>query len=42
MFPTLFLPDSCRDDLEDGRKGVVGREIGLRVPDVERLVLLPP
>ncbi len=28
----LVLPDSRRDDREDGRRGVVGREAGLRVP----------
>ena len=40
-FPVLALPDSRRDDREEGRSGVVGRERGLRVPDVERFVLLP-
>jgi hypothetical protein len=37
----LALPDSRSDDREDGRRGVVGRERGLRLPEVERLVLLP-
>lgn len=26
--PVLALPDSRRDDLDDGRKGVVGRDVG--------------
>lgn len=38
--PTLALPDSRSDDREDGRKGVVGRERGRRVVELERLVLL--
>lgn len=40
--PTLAFPDSRSDDLEDGRKGVVGREIGLRLrlPDVDLFALL--
>jgi len=37
---TLDLPDSRREEREDGRRGVVGREMGLRVPDVERFTLL--
>jgi hypothetical protein len=37
----LALPDSRSDDREDGRRGVVGREMGLRLPEVERLMLLP-
>lgn len=37
----LPLPDSRREDREEGRRGVVGREIGLRVADVDRFVLLP-
>jgi len=37
---TLDLPDSRREEREDGRKGVVGRETGLRVPDVGRFTLL--
>jgi hypothetical protein len=36
-----FLPDSRRDERDDGRRGVVGRERGLRLPDVERFTLLP-
>jgi len=39
--PVLDLPDSRRDDLEEGRKGVVGRETGLRVADVDLLLPLP-
>lgn len=37
----LALPDSRREDLEDGRRGVVGRERGLRVPEVDLFALLP-
>lgn len=37
----LALPDSRSEDREDGRRGVVGREMGLRLPEVERLMLLP-
>ena len=40
--PMLAFADSRKDDLEEGRRGVVGRDSGLRVPDVERFVLLPP
>jgi len=39
--PTLALLDSLREDREDGRSGVVGRERGLRLPEVDRLMLLP-
>ena len=39
--PTLDLPDSRKEDLEDGRSGVVGREMGLRFPDVDLLDELP-
>lgn len=39
--PRDALPDSRNEEREDGRRGVVGRERGLRVPEVERLVLLP-
>ena len=35
------LPDSCREEREDGRRGVVGRESGRRVADVDRWLLLP-
>jgi hypothetical protein len=28
--PTLDLPDSRKDDREDGRRGVVGRDVGRR------------
>jgi len=38
---TLDLPDSRREEREEGRRGVVGRERGLRLPDVERFTLLP-
>ena len=34
------LPDSRREEREEGRRGVVGRESGRRVPDVERGLLL--
>jgi hypothetical protein len=39
--PMLVFPDSRNEDLEEGRKGVVGRESGLRLPEPDRLVLLP-
>lgn len=38
--PTLDLPDSRNEDFEEGRRGVVGREVGRRVPELERLMLL--
>lgn len=41
MPPRLALPDSRRDEREDGRRGVVGREMGLREAEVERWMLLP-
>ena len=41
MLPILFLPDSRREEREEGRNGVVGREIGRRDAELERLVLLP-
>ena len=34
------FPDSRREEREDGRRGVVGREIGRLVADVERWLLL--
>lgn len=37
----LFLAESRKDDRDEGRRGVVGREIGPRLPDVERFMLLP-
>ena len=40
--PILALPDSRREEREDGRKGVVGREAGLRELDVDRWTLLLP
>jgi len=39
--PMLALPDSRKEDREEGRKGVVGRERGLRPPEFDRLTLLP-
>jgi hypothetical protein len=39
--PLLDLPDSRREEREDARRGVVGRESGRRVAELERLVLLP-
>jgi hypothetical protein len=39
--PSDALPDSRNEEREDGRRGVVGREIGLRVPEVDRFALLP-
>jgi hypothetical protein len=39
--PMLDLPDSRREEREEGRSGVVGRESGLRLPEVERFTLLP-
>ena len=39
--PTLDLPDSRKEDREEGRSGVVGREMGLRFPDVDLLDELP-
>lgn len=38
--PALFRPDSRKEEREEGRRGVVGREMGRRVPEVERLMLL--
>jgi len=39
--PLLDLPDSRREEREDARRGVVGRESGRRVAELERLMLLP-
>lgn len=39
---TLALADSRKDEREDARKGVVGREIGRRELEVERVMLLLP
>ena len=39
--PMLAFPDSRNEDLEEGRRGVVGRERGLRLPEPDRFVLLP-
>lgn len=36
----LGLPDSRKDEREDGRNGVVGRDVGLRLLEPDRLVLL--
>lgn len=36
----LGLPDSRKDDLEDGRSGVVGREFGRRDFEPDLLMLL--
>lgn len=38
--PMLDLPDSRKDEREDGRNGVVGRDVGLRLLEPDRLVLL--
>jgi hypothetical protein len=35
----LTLPDSHRDNLDDGRKGVVGRDVGRWLRDVDRFTL---
>ncbi|CAL3971694.1 unnamed protein product [Diplocarpon coronariae] len=40
--PMLAFPDSRKDEREEGRRGVVGREIGLRVPEVDLLMLGSP
>lgn len=34
--PVLDLPDSRKEEREAGRKGVVGRETGLRLADTAR------
>lgn len=39
--PKLPLPDSRSDERDEGRRGVVGRERGRRLPEVERLMLPP-
>ena len=39
--PMLAFPDSRKEDLDEGRRGVVGRERGLRLPEPDRFVLLP-
>jgi hypothetical protein len=39
MPPMLDLPDSRKEDLEDGRRGVVGRDVGRRVFEPDRLTL---
>ncbi|KAM3070126.1 hypothetical protein ACMFMF_008479 [Clarireedia jacksonii] len=36
-----FFAESWREDLDEGRSGVVGRERGRRGADVDRFVLLP-
>lgn len=36
----LALPDSRREEREEGRRGVVGRDIGLRVPEFDLFALL--
>jgi hypothetical protein len=38
--PMLDLPDSRKDEREDGRNGVVGRDVGLRLLEPDRLILL--
>ena len=38
----LALPDSRREEREEGRRGVVGRERGLRELEAERITLLLP
>lgn len=37
--PALGLPDSWNDDFEEGRRGVVGREVGRRDFEPDRLML---
>lgn len=37
--PTLDFPDSRNEDRDDGRRGVVGRDVWARVREVERFVL---
>ena len=39
--PWRTLAESRKDDLDEGRRGVTGREIGLRVVELDLLVLLP-
>ena len=36
----LDLPDSRNDDRDEGRKGVVGRDVGRRLLEPDLLVLL--
>jgi hypothetical protein len=38
--PTLALPDSRREEREEGRRGVVGRDTGRREFEAERVILL--
>lgn len=41
-WPTLLnLPESRSEDLDDGRRGVVGRDVGRRLRDPDRLVVSP-
>ena len=35
------LLDSRKDDFDEGRSGVVGREVGRRVLELDRFTLLP-
>jgi len=37
---TLALADSRKDEREDARRGVVGREMGRRELEVDRVILL--
>ncbi len=36
----LDLPDSLSDERDEGRKGVVGRDVGRRLLEPDRFVLL--
>lgn len=36
----LDMPDSPKDDRDEGRKGVVGRDVGLRLLELDLLILL--
>jgi hypothetical protein len=40
--PEAFFAESWREDLDEGRRGVVGRERGRRGAEVDLFALLPP